>query len=122
VKAAYRKSQGFTALIILVEIGKETVKPVTSSYVHLIGDEVSWFEFASLLHKSGRSWDGVVIFPEIERGGGPVPDLLASVKLRELEEDVKADPLHINQGHFFDLWGRRMKVEEVTPSASPQIQ
>ncbi len=115
LKSAFRQGGGFTVLIILVQIGEETVVPVSSSYVHLIGDDLHWAEFSGLLAKSGRKWDGVVLFAESEAAGGPIPDALARVKLREAEARVAGDPTSINDGHFFDAWGRRMKVEETLP-------
>lgn len=36
-------------------------------------------------------------------------------KLHELERRVVEDRLVINEGHFFDKWGRRLKVEESLP-------
>jgi len=35
--------------------------------------------------------------------------------LRALELRLDADPLVLNEGHFFDRWGRRMQVDEVSP-------
>ncbi len=116
LKSAYRETGGFTALIVLVQIGGDTVTPVSSTYVHLIGDELSWPEFSGLMAKSGREWDGVVLFAETEAGKGPIPDMLARVRLRDAEARIGDDPIHINDGHFFDVWGRRMKVEETMPA------
>jgi hypothetical protein len=122
LKSAYRETGGLTALIVLVQIGEATVTPVSSTYVHLIGDELSWPEFSALMAKSGCKWEGVVLFPETDAGGGPIPDMLAKVRLRDLEARIGDDPIHINQGHFFDIWGRRMKVEEAMPAAAPTRQ
>jgi hypothetical protein len=33
--------------------------------------------------------------------------------LRELEARLDEDRLVLNEGHFFDKWGRRLKIEEV---------
>jgi hypothetical protein len=104
--------QGFTALIVLVKIGGDTVTPVASTYVHLIGDDLSWSEFSALLARSGQAWDGVALFAESAEGGGAIPDALAKIKLREIELRLGEDRIHINEGHFFDVWGRRLRVEE----------
>jgi hypothetical protein len=112
LKAAFQETGGFTALILLVEIKQPRVKSVSSTYVHIIGDELSWPEFSDLLHKARVKWDGVAIFIETANEGGPVADFIAKVKLRDWESKVFDDPLHINEGHFFDPWGRRMKVDE----------
>ncbi|MGQ0485023.1 MAG: hypothetical protein ACT4SY_06700 [Hyphomicrobiales bacterium] len=117
LKSAYRETGDFTVLIVLVQIGEGTVTPVSSTYVHVIGDELSWPEFSGLMAKSGCKWDGVAIFPETGAGGGPIPDMLAKVRLRDVEARVGDDRIHINDGHFFDIWGRRMKVEEAVPAA-----
>ena len=35
------------------------------------------------------------------------------VKLRELEARLNDDRLVLNEGEFFDKWGRRLKIEEI---------
>lgn len=112
LRGAFRGTGGFTALIVLVKIGDDTVKALSSTYVHLIGDELTWPEFSALIAKSGVKWDGVAIFQEWDEG--PIPDAMARVKLREREVQIADDPACINEGNFFDIWGRRMKVEEAT--------
>jgi hypothetical protein len=37
------------------------------------------------------------------------------VALRALERRVIEDRMTINEGHFFDAWGRRLRIEEVQP-------
>lgn len=122
LKSHYGQTGGFTALIVLLEIGEERVSAVSSTYVHLIGDELGWADFAALMSKSGRVWDGVVLFPETSDGHGPIPDMLARIRLREAEARIAEDPIHINDGHFFDRWGRRMKVEETAPAVQQTRQ
>jgi hypothetical protein len=112
LKTAYRESDGFTALVILVRIGEDTVTPVASTYFHLVGDDLTWSDFSALLSRSGQAWDGVALFPETG-GKGPIPDALAKIKLREIELRLGDDRIHINEGHFFDRWGRRMRVDEM---------
>lgn len=117
LKSAFTETGGFTALIILVRIGDATVAPIASTYVHAIGDELSWKEFSAMLSQSGQPWDGVVIYCETDGGKGPIPDALARIKLREAELRIGDDRLAINDGHFFDTHGRRMRVDEVEPAA-----
>jgi hypothetical protein len=117
LKITFHETGGFTALIVLVRIGHEIVTPVSSTYVHMIGDELSWPEFSGLMARSGCRWDGVVLFPETEGGRGPIADTLARIRLRDTEARIAGDRIHINDGHFFDIWGRRMKVEETLSEA-----
>jgi hypothetical protein len=37
------------------------------------------------------------------------------LRLREIEARLDADRLVLNEGHFFDRWGRRLNIEEVAP-------
>lgn len=111
----YRRTGGFTALIILVAIGNFTVAPLRSAFVHVIGDEINWIELSRLLSSAGVNWDGVLLETRSAEEGGPVEDLDAKVELRSLEKRVVEDRNTINDGHFFDKWGRRLKVEEAQP-------
>lgn len=113
LKSHIGETGGFTALIVLVTIGAETVTPVASTYVHIIGDDLPWSEFSALLGRSGQKWDGVAIFSETTGNGGPIADPVARIKLRGIEQKLADDRIHINDGHFFDVWGRRMLVEEM---------
>ena len=45
--------------------------------------------------------------------GGPLDNPNARLRLRELESRLDDNPLVLNEGNFFDKWGRRLKVEEV---------
>ena len=112
LKASFAEAQGFTALVVLVEIGEDTVTPVASTYFHLIGDELTWTDFAGLLARAGQAWNGVVVYPTRDDDGGPVPDYLARIKLREAELKLGEDRIHLNDGAFFDNWGRRLRIEE----------
>ena len=89
------------------------VTPLCSTYFNVIGDEVDWGEITVLFAGAGRDWDGAAFFPRIDVGGGPLDNPNARTQLRELEERVDEDRLVLNEGHFFDKWGRRMKIEEV---------
>jgi hypothetical protein len=113
IAAEFAKSGPFTAFAVLVEIAGSTVTPLCSTYFNVIGDEVDWGEITVLFAGAGRAWDGAAFFPRIDAGGGPLDNPNARTQLRELEERVDDDRLILNEGHFFDKWGRRMKIEEV---------
>jgi hypothetical protein len=113
IAAEFARSGPFTAFAILVEIAGSSVAPLCSTYFNVIGDEVDWGEITVLFAGAGRDWDGVAFFPRIDAGGGPLDNPNARTQLRELEERVDDDRLVLNEGHFFDKWGRRMKIEEV---------
>lgn len=106
----------FTALIIVLAIGEETVEPVASTYLHVIGDEVEWRAMLKMLSGAPGKWNAVAFF--VSRGaGGPVPDAVAKIRLLEQEELVRADRLELNHGAFFDKKGRRMMIEELDQSS-----
>lgn len=112
---AFDRSGGFTALLVLIRIDAYSVLPLRSSYVHVIGDDIRWAELSRLLASAGVRWDGVLIAPISGEEGGPVEDVAAREALRALEKQVIEDRMTINEGHFFDAWGRRLKVEEAQP-------
>jgi hypothetical protein len=104
----------FTALVMLVDIEESTVAPLCSTYVHVVGDEVTWDDIVVMFAGSGADWDGAAFFPTIASDGGPLDNPSARQKLRELEARLDRDRLVLNEGCFFDKWGRRLKIEEVT--------
>ena len=101
----------FTALIVLVKIAEPKVEPLRSTFVHVIGDEIDWGDIVLMLRGAGVNWDGAAFFPTRE-GGGLVPDETARARLRELEGALRENRLVLNDGAFFDVWGRTLKVEE----------
>jgi len=103
----------FTALIVLVEISGTQVTPLCSTYVNVIGDEIEWSDMTVLFAGAGAPWSGAAFFPVTGADGGPVDNPTARIRLRELETRVDENRLVLNEGHFFDAWGRRMKIEEV---------
>ena len=103
----------FTALIVLVQIKDGQIDPLCSTYLNVIGAEVDWDEMTVLLAGSGMPWNGVVFLVATTEGGGPLPNVYARIRLKEAETAIQEDRLAINQGHFFDSQGRRMRVEEV---------
>lgn len=111
--AQFADTGAFTIFIVLVRIGGDDVTAVKSSYAHLIGDEMTWREMRDLLDSARTQWDGVAFFVGLGHAGGPLPDTVAARKLKEVEADVKADPLSLNRGLFFDRQGRHLKIDEV---------
>ena len=102
----------FTALVILVSITEIKVLPLCSTYLNVIGTETDWGEIVLLFAGSGQQWDGASFFPVTAQHGGPLDNPTARLRLRELESRLDANPLVLNEGNFFDKWGRRLKVEE----------
>jgi hypothetical protein len=103
----------FTALVVLVAIADQKVTPLCSTYFNVIGDEIDWGEVTVLFAGAGIAWDGASFFPVTAPDGGPLDNPVARLKLRDLEARLDDDRLVLNQGHFFDKWGRRLKVEEI---------
>jgi hypothetical protein len=103
----------FTALVILADIGERSVVPLCSTYLHVIGDEVDWEEVRAMFESSGRSWDGAAFFPTQARDGGLIDNATARLRLAELEAKVCADRMTFNEGHFFDVQGRRIEIEPI---------
>jgi len=103
----------FTIFIVLVQIVGDEVVLLKSRYAHLIGDDMSWDEMCTLLDRARAPWNGVAFFVGLGHAGGPLPDEAAARKLREVEADVRADPLALNRGLFFDREGRHLRVDEV---------
>jgi hypothetical protein len=112
--AEFAQTGAFTALAVLVEIAERNVVPLCSTYFNVIGDEVDWGEMTVLFAGAGREWDGAAFFPRTAADGGPLDNPNARLRLHELESRLDADRLVLNEGHFFDKWGRRLKIEEVT--------
>lgn len=110
----YEREGSFTALIVLVAIGDSTVTPLCSTYVNVIGAEVEWSELVIMFAGAGHDWDGAAFFPRQDSHGRPLDNPAARIHLRDLESRLDDDRLVLNEGHFFDRWGRRMRVDEVT--------
>lgn len=110
--AQFAETGAFTIFIVLVRIGGDKVVPVKSSYAHLIGDDMPWPGMRGLLDSARTPWDGVAFFVGLGHEGGPLPDTVAAAKLKQVEADVKADPLAFNRGMFFDREGRHLRIDE----------
>ncbi len=115
IATAFAETGAFTALAVLVEIAGIKVTPICSTYFNVIGGEVDWGEMTVLFAGAGREWDGASFFPVTGPDGGPLDNPNARLKLRELEARLDDDRLVLNEGNFFDTWGRRLQVEEVEP-------
>ena len=111
--AEFALTGAFTALAVLVEIAENNVTPLCSTYFNVIGDEIDWSEITVLFAGAGRAWDGASFYPLTAADGGPLDNPSARLRLRELEARLDDDRLVLNEGHFFDKWGRRLKIEEV---------
>jgi len=111
--AEFAATGSFTALIVLVDISEIKVNPLVSTYLNIIGTEVDWGEITVLFAGAGVSWNGAAFFPVVDTHGGPLDNPTARIKLRELETRLGDDRLVLNEGAFFDQWGRKLKVEEV---------
>lgn len=108
-----REHGEFTVLVILASIGGRSVTPLCSTYMHVIGDEADWSDMVTMFAGSGQSWDGAAFFPTKGRNGGPVDNPTARLRLAELEAKVMEDRMTLNEGHFFDTLGRRIRIDPV---------
>ena len=103
----------FTALVVLLAIAETRVEPLCSTYVHFIGAEIAWDDIAIMFAGSGQNWTGAAFFPTQGRNGGPIDNPTAQRRLRELETEVKRNRMVLNDGQFFDTFGRRIQVSPV---------
>jgi len=103
----------FTVLVVLTSISEREVAPLCSTYLHVIGDEVDWDDITTMFAGSGQTWDGAAFFPTKAANGGPIDNPTARLRLSELEAKVTEDRMILNEGHFFDTLGRRIKIEPV---------
>lgn len=114
LKSEYEEEGSFTALIVLVQIREISVTLLCSTHVNVIGPEVAWGDLVVMFAGAGHEWDGAAFFPRQDPDGHPLDNPTARVVLRDLERSLDEDRLVLNQGQFFDRWGRRMKIEELT--------
>jgi hypothetical protein len=105
-----REQGEFTVLVILTEITERRVMPLCSTYFHIIGDEVDWSDITVMFAGSGQTWDGAAFFPTKGPSGGPADNPTARRRLAELEAKVTEDRMILNDGHFFDVKGRRIEI------------
>ena len=112
--AEFARTGVFTSLVVLVSITETKVIPLCSTYFNVIGDETDWSDIVVLFAGAGHEWDGASFFPVTAPHGGPLDNPTSRSRLRELEARLDQNPLVLNEGHFFDKWGRRLKIEETT--------
>ena len=113
IVAEFAATGPFTMFAVLVAIAASKVTPLCSTYLNVIGDEIDWAEITILFAGAGCEWDAASFFPVVGAHGGPLDNPTARLKLRELEARIDDDRLVLNEGQFFDKWGRRLKIEEV---------
>jgi hypothetical protein len=104
----------FTVLIMLVEIGDDSVEPVASTFLHVIGDDVDWSAMKAMLDRAPHPWHGAAFFPARLAVPGPISDELARLRLHDLKQQVMEDRVVLNTGAFFDTLGRLLKIEEAS--------
>jgi hypothetical protein len=113
LQAEFSERGEFTVLIVLVAVSGTSIDLLRSTFINVIGDDTHWREVRQLLENAGVKWDGAAFFPVNRFLRGPVPNEIARSELRELEAKLREDRRILNEGHFFDRKGRRMKVEEI---------
>lgn len=109
----FRKTGGFTALVVLVSIGELSITPLRSTHFHVIGDDLDWTQMVGLFSSAGAVWDGAMFATMAAKDGGPVADAIARQELQALAGRLKENRLVLNENHFFDRWGRRLRIDEV---------
>jgi hypothetical protein len=77
---------------------------------------VDWEEIKVMFAGSGQRWDGAAFFPTKAQNGGPVDNPTARLRLAELEAKVSQNRTILNDGHFFDTEGRRIRIDPVADS------
>ena len=107
----FAQAGSFTVLIVLIEIGENTVLPLASSYLHVIGDETRWNDMVDLLSGAGAAWNGAAFF-QADRGG-LVDDDTARQRLASLARHLQKDRSLLTHSEFFNAQGLRLKIEEV---------
>lgn len=109
----FAETQGFTALILLLAITKGRIDMISCSYLHVIGDEVSWPDMKSMIDGSLKKWDAVAIFAESPPGGGPLIDVIAKARLQERIDEVTVNRMTLNSSGLFDRKGRAFRIDPV---------
>ncbi len=115
LRETFEAEGAFTALVILVEISETQVSLLASTFLNIIGDDIGWPQVVTLFAGSGLKWDGAAFFPILDADGLLENDE-ARARLRAIEARVRSDRLVLNEGEFFDAWGRRLKIEEISLS------
>lgn len=111
----FNREGPFTLFLVLFEEAPHTIVPIASSYLHVMGTELSWDELATLLGGSGMDWHSVAVFAAKDAAGGPLPDAAARHRLASLQQAVIRDRLTVHKGELFDRQGRRLELQELPP-------
>jgi hypothetical protein len=111
--ATFARVGAFTVLIVLTEIGETSLTLLSSSYLHVVGDETRWPDMVALLAGAGVAWTGAAFF-QADRAG-LIADPLAAQRLAALGRPLARDRAILNDGEFFDARGLRLKIEEIAP-------
>jgi hypothetical protein len=111
LRETFAATRGFTALLLLVRTDERTIWPLGSSYANVIGNDLAWSEFRKLLDRSKLAWNAVVVFAAAAENGGPLSDVEARRRLKQVQDRVIADHAAVNEGAFFDRKGRPLKLE-----------
>lgn len=106
----YAETNGFTALVLLLATSGDTITPLSSSFVHVVGTQVPWSGMKGMLDGSGRQWDAVAMFSESAPGGGPLIEVVAKARLQQRIDELSADPMQITEGSLFDRRGRAIHI------------
>ena len=115
IAGEFEESGPFTALVVLVSIGGLEVVPLRSTFLHVIGNEIDWLGFSEMMRGAKVNWDGAMIMPMRDEDDNLLEDEQARAALHMLESRIAEDRLVLNEGNFFDKWGRRLKIEEAQP-------
>ena len=100
----------FTLFMILMEEAPATIVPVRSSYLHVIGPDVTWHDLVTLIGEADAEWHSVAVFAGKADAGGPIPDVHAQQRLASLQYAVIKDRMTVRRGELFDRQGRRLEL------------
>jgi hypothetical protein len=112
IKNQFAATGAFSAMIVLLNIDGDRLEPLKSTYVNVIGDELTWRDMKGLLGQARVAWSGVAFFVA-QSDGQPLPDGTAKAELRIIEQRVREDRMALNDGFFFDTDGRMLRVDPV---------
>ena len=100
----------FTLFMILMEAAPATIVPIRSSYLHVIGPDVTWLDLVALIGDADAEWHSIAVFAAKADGGGPIPDVQAQQRLASLQYAVIKDRMTVRKGELFDREGRRLDL------------
>jgi hypothetical protein len=103
----------FTMFLILMAREPTTIVPLRSTYLHVIGPDVSWPDLLTLIGDVDVAWDAVAIFAGKATAGGPMPDREARGRLGQLQAAIIKDRMTVRKGQLLDRAGRRLELTHV---------